>query len=75
MRKTDPVAAKLLDDLIVLFNLHRADNEVFNTYCDAIEYIKRAAREHPEQPVTMSLARKFDETDPGWRDARRATRV
>jgi len=63
---TDPVGAKLLDDLIVLFEHHRNDRWSYVVQ-ESLEYIKQASREHSEQPVTLSLCRIFDQEDPGWR--------
>jgi hypothetical protein len=64
---TDPIAAKLLDELIVLFNHHRKDRG-FHTVENALNYVRKTAQEHDNQPVTLSLAKIFDEEHgPDWR--------
>ena len=51
---TDPRAAKIIDDLLVLFDLYRRD---FSVICDALDYVQACRDEHPEHPVTVSLSR------------------
>ena len=60
---TDPIAAKLLDELIICFDLHQRDLTCVD---NALAYIKLAHKEHG-QPITVSLARLFDKTDKNWR--------
>ena len=67
---TDPIAGKIIDELLVLFNHHENDRG-FLAVEEALEYVKDCASEHIEQPVTLSLAKMFDKQTPGWRRRKR----
>lgn len=57
---TDPIAARIIDDLIVLFSavLPAAD---FHCVDRGLDYIAQARRDHPGLPVTASLAPLIDQ--------------
>lgn len=49
---SEATAIKLLDEVLVLFDLYKED---YNTVRDSLEAIARYAKEHPEHPITLSL--------------------
>lgn len=51
----DPIAARIIDDLIVLFNA-AVGNYDYHAVQRGLDYITQARREHPRLPVTVSLA-------------------
>lgn len=61
---TDPRAAKIMDDLIVLFDLYKETIQ-YSSLEDAFTYIKQSRVENG-QPITMSLQRRLLELDPDY---------
>ena len=59
-------AIKLLDEVLVLFDLYRKD---YNVVQDSLEAIARYQTAHPEHPVTLGLYNHLEEA--GYLDSAR----
>lgn len=53
LSKIDPKAAKLLDELLVLFDLYECDYDIVR---ESLQYISKCRQSDPQFPITISLS-------------------